>query len=1006
MTDLPDLERWRRLDRLFAEALDRDPPEREGFLRQACGGDAALFRDASSLLECAVEAERVLGGSAAAVAEALLDSLAAEVAQTSPSGNPPPDGTTPGPRTAEPASKGGLAASKSGLAGSKGGFAAEPPPARQLGPYRILDELGRGGMGIVFRARDLRLERLVAIKFLPRSLTGGDEARRRLLAEARAVSAIEHPNVASLYEIGEAPDGRTYLVFAHYEGETLKERIARGPLPEGEVVRWARQIAAGLAAAHRRGVTHRDIKPANVILTREGWAKILDFGVAKVAGSDPAAPGTRVGTVGYMSPEQIRGEGVDARSDLWSLGVVLHEMLTGENPFRGEGPAEIARRIVGRAPLAPEVRHRAIPDSLLPVLARLLARRPGDRYPDATALVAAFEALEKGGEGLSGSAPVGGVVPAAAEPRTGADAAPPAPRPHPLPGHGPLPGRRGRPVPRPAALLLAIAAAALLAGAWLLREAGPVGPGALPPASVAVLPFTELGDGSVGSWFGDGIAEDVLDALSRIPELRVISSSSAMQYRDRDRPLAEIAEELGVSHVVEGSVRRAGGGVRISVRLVDARVDRRLWSETYDRDLTDIFRIQSDIARRVASALEATLSPLEDRRLDVPPTESLEAYDLLLQATDYLRRYRREDNEVAIVLFERALEADPTFALAHARRAAALALKDFQYGDGHQWGDSALAGALRAAELDPELSEAHHALGLAHLAGERYDRAVEAFERAAELNPGYWATVNTLGVVSWRRGDYDEAIRWYRQAMALDPAGYASTLSTISGAYALLGFFDEAGEAVARALDLEPALPLAHMNALLLHLVAERDEDAVRHGALLTTTSPGNARAWASAGTALQFGGETEAARMHFERALELSPTSFDLLWRSSRVLLAHALVAAGEVERADGLLEEFRAFALDRIAGGNEGPFLRYNLAGLHAIRGERDEAFGWLAEAVARGKKEHLFLARDPLLESLRGDPRFAEILARNRAEMERQRAGVDAAAEGTRRASQPGP
>jgi serine/threonine protein kinase len=340
MVNLPDPERWQRLDALFAEALDRPPAERPTYLRQAAGGDEELYGEVCALLERSAAAERALGESVADLAAPLLASLDAD------------------PSPEQPATLKG----------------------EQIGPYRILEEIGRGGMGIVYRARDVRLDRLVALKFLPPYLSGDAEAKRRFVAEARAASATEHPNVATLHEIGETADGRLYLVMAHYEGETLKARIARGPLPQEEALGMARQVAADLAAAHARGIVHRDIKPGNLFLTRDGWTKILDFGVAKIAGGNLTGPGVRLGTVAYMSPEQLRDEAVDARADLWSLGVVLYEMLTGARPFRGSRDATVIHAILHDPPAGLEPGDTGIPDALKPILARALARDPAERY--------------------------------------------------------------------------------------------------------------------------------------------------------------------------------------------------------------------------------------------------------------------------------------------------------------------------------------------------------------------------------------------------------------------------------------------------------------------------------------------------------------------------------------------------------------------------------------------------------------------------------------------------
>jgi eukaryotic-like serine/threonine-protein kinase len=914
--DLPGPERWRRLDELLAGALARPAGERGAYLRQATGGDPALLREIGSLLEGVAEAEAELGESMAEAAPDLLASLGAQPALPSP----------------------------------------EDLLGREVGPYRILDEIGRGGMGVVYRAVDRRLDRTVALKFLPPGRTTPEASSIPPFYEARIASATEHPNVASVYEVGRTADGFTYLVLPHYEGETLKARIARGPIPPEEALGLVRQMAEGLRAVHRKGVIHRDVKPANIMVTSDGWVKILDFGVATHKGMEDPGGTVPAGTLGYMSPERLRGEEVDVRADVWALGVVLHEMLTGCRPFDGPDPAAVTKAILeGEERLAWDPDPR-IPPPLRPVLDRALARNRDRRYPDLDRFLQELPVPEGTGERARGSPP------------------------------------RSRRT-RAAVMAAAVGGAVLLGGALGLLQ-GPGGGSALgglwssgpPPRSLAVLSFSEAEE--EGGYLGAGLADEVLDVLSGISGLQVVSGTSSLRYGASGLRPAEIAEELGVSHIVEGSVRQEGERIRISVRLVDARRDRTLWSQTYDRDRSELFLMQGQIARGVAGALGASLTPPEMERLEAPPTASPAAYDLLLQATQYLRRYRREDNEVAIQLLHRAIDADPGFALAHARLGTARALKVFQYGDPHEWADSALASARRAVELDPEAGEIHHAMALALLAKERYREALASSQRARELAPGYWAATNLLGVVNWRLGEYDEALQWYRVSLPLDPVGHPNTLSTISGVYAFLGLFDEARDAVEQALALQPDLPLAHLNAILLHLVEGEYGRAVEQGRLLLVTSPGNARAWATAGTAYQFAGNVPGARAHLGRAYEISPSSFDLLWRSVRILLAHTLLAEGEVERAEALLDDFTRFALEQIEGGNEGPFLPYNLAAVHALRGDPGGALEWLEEAVRLGRKEYLFLSRDPLFVSLHRDPRFQRLVERNRAEMARQR------------------
>lgn len=943
MTHLLDPRRWRRLDTLLDGALQRPPAERLAFLRHATDGDEELFGDACALLERVAEAERVLGESVAELAAPLLRS---SVGAGSPANE------------------------------------AMAWAGRVVGPYRVLEEIGRGGMGVVYRARDTRLDRVVALKFLPPDLGGARDAKRRLLEEAKAASAMDHPNVATLHEIGETDDGQLYLVMACYTGETLRDRLSRGPLTPADAVEVARQIGAGLSAAHARGVIHRDIKPGNILLTTDGWAKILDFGVATMAGGDASPARVRIGTVAYMSPEQLRGDGLDSRTDLWSLGVVFYEMLTGERPFPGSGEAAVIRAILDDPP---PLEHETppVPDSLKPILARSLAKDPADRHSSAAELERELEDAQHANEEAAASQrrlrrlrplrrPWGGR-------RGGAGGAR---------SEGSAPGRSGR---GGRAAVVVVVVALLLAAAWVAGRQAEPPVGSRPPAALAVLPFLDLDAEEGVAYFGDGIMEDILMKLSGVGDLRVVSRTSVMGYRGTTKPLRQIAEELGVGHILEGSVQHGAGRIRINVKLVDARTDRLLWAQAYDRRDTDVLAVQGEIADRIATALRARLTPAERRRLVGEPTRDGAAYDLYLQGLTYLHRYRREDNEVAIDLFRQAVAVDSTFALAHARQAMAMALKVFQYGEPYRWADSSLATAVRAVALEPELAEAHLAVGLAHMAREQYEAALEGFERAVVLSPSYAGAMINTGVVKWRLGSYDQALPWYRRALDHGPVDRAIALSTMAGVYAFLALFEEAESAVAEALSLQPDLPIAHLNAVLLRLVQGRDDEAVAQGARLLTTSPGNARAWATAGTAYQFSGDLARARDHYERAYEISSTSFDLLWRPVTVLLAHTLWIAGERGRAMDLLEEYQALARQQVDAGNEGPFVRYNLAAVHSILGRQEEALRWLADAVDRGRKEHLFLARDPLFDNVRSEPGFRRIVAENVAEMDRQRRRV---------------
>ena len=489
----------------------------------------------------------------------------------------------------------------------------------RLGPYEILSPLGVGGMGEVYRAKDTRLARDVAVKVLPEEFFEGEEKRQRFEREARLLASLTHPNVAAVYSFEEI-SGRHLLVMELIEGETLRAQLAEGTLPMKKILRIAAQVAEGLAKAHGAGIVHRDLKPENVIVTRDGFAKILDFGLAKVSTTEAGPsgetaaptlskmtePGTVMGTVAYMSPEQALGRPVDFRSDLFSFGSVLYEMVTGRQAFARASAPETMTAIIREEPEPVERAAPGAPVALRWIVERCLAKDADERYGSTRDLARDLARLK---DGLSEA-----VGPAAA---TLAD------------------------------------------------------PGAVHLPSVAVLPFVNMSADPENEFFADGITEDVIAHLAKIRTLRVISRTSVMAFKRREQGLREIGAALGVGVLVEGSVRRSKNRVRIVAQLVDPFTDEHLWSETYDRDLDDIFAIQTDVALQIASALRAELTLEERARIGLRPTRDLEAYQLYLQGRHQLVKFTKEGVIQSLALFEQAVARDPGFALAFAAMAHA-----------------------------------------------------------------------------------------------------------------------------------------------------------------------------------------------------------------------------------------------------------------------------------------------------------------------------------------------
>ncbi|HVL69577.1 MAG TPA: protein kinase [Vicinamibacterales bacterium] len=553
---------------------------------------------------------------------------------------------------------------------------------RIVSHYRLLEEIGAGGMGVVYRAEDVRLGRTVAIKFLPDDVAADPSAVERFRREARAASALTHPNICIIHAIDDH-EGRPFLVMELLEGNTLQARIAGQPLPLDEAVRLAAQIADALHAAHQRGIVHRDIKPANIFLTTAGQVKVLDFGLAKVLGAGAAGAalqvtatipdgltrvGSAIGTVAYMSPEQARGTEVDARTDLFSFGLVLYEMLTGRQAFSGITTAVVFDAILNRTPPAPSQVNSRVPADLDGLVARLLEKEPAHRPASAADV---REALLRVG---SGSRPA--AVPARVE------------------------------------------------------------------QSVAVLYFENLSSATDDQYFRDGITEDIITELTKIKNLRVFPRGVVMAWRDKPVNATDVGREARAAFVLTGSLRRAGSRLRITAQLVETRTGHSIWAERYDREMQDVFEVQDEIARAIAQALRITLSPQEEEDISAKPTENLKAYDYYLKGRGYARRVTRSDLETAMQMFDCSIMFDPGFALAYAGLAQVCGL--FYYWHEHRdpWIEKALAAAERALTLDPQLAEGWAARARIAWSQRRYDEAIGFAQRAIALKPNcegaYW----------------------------------------------------------------------------------------------------------------------------------------------------------------------------------------------------------------------------------------------------------------------------
>jgi serine/threonine protein kinase/tetratricopeptide (TPR) repeat protein len=653
-------------------------------------------------------------------------------------------------------------------------------PGTHLGHYEILALLGAGGMGEVYCARDPRLDRHVAIKVLPAQLTHDPDALARFEREAKAVAALSHPNIVAIHHFA-TDGGMHFVVMELLAGETLRSRLGRSPLGWRKVVEIGIAIADGLAAAHAKGIIHRDLKPENIFLTSDGQVKILDFGLARFKRTGPSQeltltspisptqPGAVMGTAGYMSPEQVRGEEAAAPSDIFAFGCVLYEMSTGRSPFAHQTGVETLAAILKDDPPAPDTLGRGIPPELERLIAHCLEKNPGDRFQSARDLAFDLRAISN-------------TARAAARSRS------------------PLSFWLALAV---GVLVVALASALVYEFGWR-RAPQPVRP---PITSLAVLPLQNLSQDPEQDYFADGMTEALITDLSKIRALRLISRTSVMRYRGTKKSLQEIAGELNADAIVEGSVARAGQRVRITVQLIEAASDRHLWADSYDRDLRDVLSLQSEVARAVAREIRVTVTNEEQSRLEHTRPVNPEAHEAFLKGRFHWNKRTLDGLKKSIEYFQRAIAIDGSYAAAYSGLADAYAiLGNNQYLPAQETYPHAKAAALSAVQLDDTLAEAHASLAFI---AQNYDwdwaRVEREYRRAFELNPSYapayqWHAFylvgqgrhadamaeiqrareldplsprinSNLGLMFYYARDYDRAIRELEKAVELDPMG-------------------------------------------------------------------------------------------------------------------------------------------------------------------------------------------------------------------------------------------
>ncbi|MDH3216959.1 MAG: protein kinase, partial [Candidatus Krumholzibacteria bacterium] len=660
--------------------------------------------------------------------------------------------------------------------------------------YKILEELGGGGMGVVYKAEDTKLKRTVALKFLPPELTRDKDAKTRFIHEARGASALQHNNICAIHEIEETPDGRLFICMDCYEGETLKQKITRGPLQVEEAIDIASQVTAGLSEAHAAGVVHRDIKPANVMVTDKGVVKILDFGLAKLAGQTKVTKtGMTVGTVAYMSPEQARGDETDSRSDIWSLGVMLYEMLAGRLPFRGEVEPAMLYSILNEDP-EPVTRTRGdVPIAVEDIIEKALAKERAKRYETMDELLSELETQ----------------------------------RDHLTLGIKERRFRALRRLKRRKRLVAGTVAVVVLVAAAVLTQMFHTR--SMRIDSIAVLPLENLMGDPEQEYFVDGMTEALITELYKIGALRVISKTSVMRYKDTDKPLPQIARELNVDAVVEGSVFRAGERVRITAQLIGAEPERHLWADNYDRDLSDILALFSDVAQAIAGEIRVTLTPQEQARLASVRPVNPEAQELYLRGKYHIYKSTKAGAKEAIDYFQQAIEIDPDYAEAYAMLAGGHLLL-WYFGDlSPEQARSRVAPPLqKALQIDDLLPEAHYIMAtIKHYLDWDWAGAETEFKRAIELNANLAENRSEYAWYLVATGRFEEAIAQAKRAVQLDPFSYWTNL-TLASTYYYAREYDLAIAHWQQMIELELNVPTAYWWLARTYVQMGAYEDGVK----------------------------------------------------------------------------------------------------------------------------------------------------------------------------------
>jgi eukaryotic-like serine/threonine-protein kinase len=736
--------------------------------------------------------------------------------------------------------------------------------------YRILEQIGAGGMGVVYKAQDTRLDRMLALKFLPEKLAQDPLALERFRREARAASALNHPGICTIYDIGEQ-DGRAFIAMEFIDGQTLRSHMGGKPLPLDEILSLGIQIADALDSAHTQGIIHRDIKPANIFITQRGQAKVLDFGLAKLvskgvangdadaSGESPASTsvaGIISGTPSYMSPEQVRGDDLDARTDVFSLGLVLYEMATGRQAFGGRSGGAIIEAVLTRPPAPVRSLRGDIPSRLAEIIDRALEKDRDRRSQSAAEVGADLARVKRDVE--SGRIAADDDLPTSS---------------------------RGRPAQAPA------------------TQAGMVRPdrGSKIITSLAVLPFENASGDPAYEYLSDGIASSLINSMATVPKLRVMAQSTVFRYRGREIDPLAVGRDLNVRAVLTGRLMQSGGSLRIGAELVDVATGSQLWGAQYDRKPGDIFSIQDDISSEISGKLRLQLTRAEKKKLNHRHTQDDEAYRLYLQGRHHWNRWTEEGFYKAIEYFQQAVEKDPRYALAHTGVAESYVLLGW---NSHLPPKDAFpkgkVAALTALEFAPDLGEAHSPLAaVLWLHDWNWLEAERRFKRSLELHPTYPTGNHWHAEFVMTMGRQIEAIARMQQSRELDPLSLIIN-AAIGWANYMARRYDQAMEQLLRTAELDPNYPVTHWILGLVHRKCGRYESAITDGEKAVTLSGGSPMLRAALAQTLAEAGRVEQARQVLAELEQLAKQKY-----VAPHFFAGIHIGLGEHERAIEYLEK-----------------------------------------------------------------------------------------------------